>query len=118
MKELKLGGLDKENVPTREGQPDMPRLVTALPQKCDSITEMKQPVKVRLLIPPPKKKKSYSKVLSLVLSQILFGAVPRPLADVDGQSQAQASTSAATTVAAGFGGDEAKVDDSGAEYAD
>eukprot|EP00731_Ephydatia_muelleri_P026981 Em0018g1081a len=69
----------------------MPRLVTALPQKCDSITEMKQPVK------------------------ILFGAVPRPLADVDGQSQAQASTSAATTVAAGFGGDEAKVDDSGAE---
>lgn len=69
MKELKLGGVDKENVPTREGQPEMPRLATALPQKCDSGTEMKQPVKVRLLV---KIKKSQSQLLPFILDHLSF----------------------------------------------
>lgn len=47
------------------------------------------------------------------VSQILFGAVPRPLEE----GQSQATTSTASTVTAGFNGDEAKTDDSGAEYA-
>ena len=48
VKELKLSSVDKENVPTQEGQPDMAHIATALPQKCDYGTETKQPVKVTL----------------------------------------------------------------------
>lgn len=86
VKELKLGGVDKENVPIHDSQPDMPRSVTA--PKCDYGAETKQPVKV------------------------LFSAVPRPLSDVEGHNQAQTTTSAVTSVASASGSDETKAEDS------